>query len=104
MVMRTKQIATTRESSMNKRNPIGMPRIARSGLPVLAAPLTSAVLALLACSGCQQQPDQPGYVGNAQVGADIFSGVDDDARSVNRVVTVQTANAARTDATLRHYH
>jgi hypothetical protein len=70
----------------------------------LATPLASALLALLAPAGCQHQPDQPGYVGNREVGADIFTAGDDDARSVDRFVTTQTANAARTDATLRPYH
>jgi len=90
---------------MNKRNPIGMPPIARGGLASLAtAPLAVAVLALLASTGCQQTPEQAGSIGNAPVGSDIFTRDDDDARSVNRFATAQTANAARTDATLRPYH
>jgi hypothetical protein len=53
---------------MNNRNPIGMPRTARAATAALAtAPLAAAVLALLASTGCQQTPDQPGYVGNEPV-------------------------------------
>jgi len=90
---------------MNKANPIVMPRIVRSRLVSLAAaPLATAVLALLAPIGCEQQSDKPGYVGNGPVGSDIFTHDDDDARSVNRFAVAQTANAARTDATLRPYH
>jgi len=90
---------------MNKRNPIGMPRTVSGRLARLAAaPLASAVLALLAPTGCQQHPDQAGYVGNEPVGSDIFTHDDEDARSVNRFATAQTADAARTDATLRPYH
>jgi len=89
---------------MKKRNPIGMLRIARGGLASLTAAPLAAALALLASAGCQQTPDQPAYIGEAQVGSDIFTREDEDARSVNRFVTAQTANAARTDATLRPYH
>jgi hypothetical protein len=88
---------------MSNRNPIGIPRSAGGRFATLAAPLASAVLAFLASTGCQQQPDQPGYVGGEPVGADSFTRDDEDARSVNRFVTTQTANAARTDATLRPY-
>jgi hypothetical protein len=90
---------------MNKHNPICTPRVARGRFAALAAaPLASAVLSLLASTGCQQQADQPGYIGKEAVGAAIFTRDDDDARSINRIATAQTANAARTDATLRPYH
>ncbi len=89
---------------MNNRNLIGMPASVRGPIASLAvAPLAAAVLALLGSAGCQQKPDQPGYIGNAPVGADVFTLDDEDARSVSRFVTAQTANAARTDATLRPY-
>jgi hypothetical protein len=89
---------------MKKHNPISTLRFVRGRLAGLAAPLASSVLAMLASAGCQDQPDQPGYIGNSAVGAGTFTRDDDDARAVDRFTTAQTANAARTDATLRPFH
>lgn len=88
---------------MNKHNPIGTLRTARAALAVLVTPVASAVLALAVGTGCQQKASTPAYVGDEPIGGEIFSGVDDDARSIKRFEHEQAANAARTDATLRRY-